>query len=303
MKNIRLITFLSLALVFAAVSCNEDEFVTYGEETYQGISDPFLQIKTSVISFQAGIPSYTMEFNVINGLKRITAVEVYSIFTDAATGAESNEVLLATYPLDADDLTVVSDELTYAELKAGLIVNGNPLPDNEVDLAIGSGWKFRFLGKRAEGDIGLPGSIRVGVLSRFAGNYKVIESAYFRINVPGTPPNWNGQTRFIGSVDATTFSYNDFWGPLAWGGQSFNFSLNETDNTLTVPILTASGLVSGSRALNCTADGALFVDVPCAGSNVLIPDDIGGKHVIKLTYGYYTDGSGSRQFYEVLEKI
>jgi hypothetical protein len=301
MKNIRLITFLSLAVVFAAVSCNEDEFVTYGEETNQGISDPFLQIKTSVISFQAGTPSYLMEFNVVNGLKRITAVEVYSTFTDAATDAESNEVLLASYPLDADDLTVVSDELTYTELKAGLIVNGNPLPDNEVDLAIGSGWKFRFLGKRAEGDIGLPGSIRVGVLSRFAGNYKVIESAYYRIGVEQAP--WNGGNRFIGSVDATTFSYNDFWGPFAWGGQSFNFSLNEADNSLTVPILTASGLFSGNRPLNCTDDGAILVNVPCAGSNVLIPDDVGGKHIIKITYGYFTDGSGPREFYEVLEKL
>ncbi len=303
MKNIRLITFLSLALVFAAVSCNEDEFVTYGEETTEVLTDPFLQIITSVIPFQAGIPSYTMEFNVVNGLKRITAVEVYSIFTDAATGAQSNEVLLATYPLDADDLTLVSDQLTYDELKAGLLVNGAPLPDNQVDLAIGSGWLFRFVGKRAEGDFGLNGNVRVGVLSRFAGNYKVIESAYFRINVPGTPPNWNGQTIFIGSVDATTFSHNDFWGPFAWGGESFNFSLNETDNTLTVPILTESGIYAGNRAINCTDDGALFIDVPCAGSNVLIPDDVGGKHVIKLTYGYFTTGSGSRQFYEVLEKI
>ncbi|MDZ4748184.1 MAG: hypothetical protein SH808_06820 [Saprospiraceae bacterium] len=301
MKNLRLIISLSFALLFISVSCNEDDLVTYGDETNQGISDPFLQILTPVISFQAGTPSYLMEFNVVNGLKRLTAVEVYMTFTDAVSGAESNEALLATYTLDADDLTVISDELTYAELKAGLIVNGSPLPDNEVDLAIGSGWKLRFLGKRAEGDIGLPGSIRVGVLSRFAGNYKVIESAYYRIGVFSS--NWNGQTRFIGSVDATTFSYNDYWGPFGWGGQSFNFSLNEVDNFLTVPILTASGLFSGTRAINCTDDGAIFTNVPCAGQNVLIPDDAGGKHVIKLTYGYFTDGSGPREFYEILEKI
>lgn len=301
MKNIRLITFLSLALVFAAVSCNEDEFVTYGEETTEVLTDPFLQIITSVIPFQAGIPSYTMEFNVVNGLKRITAVEIYSVFSDAATGAQSNEVLFGTYPLDADDLTVVLDDITYDDLKAGLTVNGAPLPDNQVDIAIGSGWLFRFVGKKAEGDFGLNGNIRVGVLSRFAGNYEVIESAYYRIGVAQAP--WTGQTRFIGSVDATTFSYNDFWGPFAWGGESFNFSLNETDNTLTVPILTESGLFSGNNPMNCATDGALFTNVPCAGSNVLIPDDIGGKHIIKITYGYFTTGSGPREFYEVLQKI
>jgi hypothetical protein len=61
---------------------------------------PFLQVITPVISFQAGVPSYHMEFCVVNGLKRITDVEVYSVFTDAATGAQSNEVLLDTYPTE-----------------------------------------------------------------------------------------------------------------------------------------------------------------------------------------------------------
>ena len=44
-----------------------------------------------------------MEFNVVNGLKRILEFDVYSIFTDAATGNSSNEVLLGTYPSMLED--------------------------------------------------------------------------------------------------------------------------------------------------------------------------------------------------------
>jgi hypothetical protein len=49
--------------------------------------------------------------------------------------------------LSADATTTVTDELTYAKLKEGLIINGNPLPEDELDIAIGSGWQFRFVGK------------------------------------------------------------------------------------------------------------------------------------------------------------
>ena len=301
MKNIKLIISFSFALMFVSISCNEDNFVQYGNEQYQKVTDPYLQIITPVISFQAGVPSYHMEFIVVNGLKRVTDVLVYKTFTDAATGAQSNEALLDSYPVSADATTTVTDELTYAKLKEGLTINGNPLPDNEVDIAIGSGWQFRFVGVSAASDIPLAGSIRVGVLSRFAGIYKVIESAYYRIGV--LTSNWTGQTRFIGSVDATTFSYNDFWGPFAWGGHSFNFVLDESDNSLEVPVLVNGEFYAGSRAIGCSTDYALFTHVPCDGSNVLIPDDLNGKHQIKLTYGYFTDGSGPREFYEILEKL
>lgn len=301
MKNIKLIISLSFAFLFVTVACNDDDPVEYGSETFQVVTDPFLQIKTPVLAFQAGIPSYTMQFNVVNGLKRISAVDVFMTFTDATTGASTNEALLGTYSLDAGDFTSVSDDLTYADLKAGLVLNGGSLPDDETDLAIGSGWVFRFVGKRAEGDISLPGNIRVGVLSRFAGLYEVVESEYYRIGV--LTATWDGQTRFIGSVDATTFSYNDFWGNFAWGGNSFRFRLNEADNTITVPILVNEALFGGNRALDCAVEPATFTAVSCDGSNVLIPDDTNGKHVIKLTYGYFTDGSGPREFQETLRKL
>ncbi len=305
MKNIRIIISLSFALLFVAVSCTDDDFVTYGDETSTKLTDPYLQILTPVISFQAGTPSYNMKFNVINGSEatRINSVDVYKVYTDIVTGNSSNEALLGSYPVTvgAGGSQLIDVNLTYDQLKEGLIVNGGPLPDDQTQLALGSGWSFRFEGQQATRKLGLNGSIQIAVLSRFAGLYRVIESNYWRIGV--ITASWTGEDRFIGSVNDTTFSHPDYWGNFAWAGKAFNFILN-SDNTIKVPIiLPTSGIYAGNRAISCSTDGALFTSAPCAGSNVLIPDEVNGKHIIKLTYGYYTDGSGSREFYEVLEKL
>ena len=133
MKNNRLIISLSLALLFIAASCNEEDFVVYGNEEFIKVTDPYLQVLTPVISFQAGTPSYVMEVQVVNTntTSRISAVDVYKVFTDIVTGNSSNEALLGSYPLGTGTTTLIHDELTYADLKEGLTVNGGPLPDDE----------------------------------------------------------------------------------------------------------------------------------------------------------------------------
>jgi hypothetical protein len=293
-----------LAILFAISSCNEDDLVTYDTGDFAKIATPYVQIETAVISFQAGTPDYELRFNAINGTKGLTEVRLYSTFTDAASGLDSdNEVLMKTYTITEPKIERISETITYDVLKAGLTVDGAPLPASELDLAIGSGWSIRFEGTYGDGTTGnLPGSINVGVLHRFAGLYKVLSSAYYRINEDGG--TWNGSLRFIGSVDGDTFAYNNFWGPFSWSGNSFNFDVDyDNGNAITVPILTSSGKFSGTYTINCTDNADLFVDVPCTGSNVVTANDVTGKHVIRLTYGYFTEGSGSRQFYERLEKI
>lgn len=285
------------------LSCQEDNEVTYNESDaiIQEVPDPYLQIKTPVVGFQAGTEKYGITFNAINGTKAIDEIKVYSVFTDAGSGMLSNETLLTTFTVDDPIISEVTDSLTYADLKAGLTVNGSPLPADEVDLKVGSGWKLRFEGVTKSGDIiPLAGSINIAVLSRFAGIYKVKNSAYYRIGE--LTGDWNNETRFIGSVDETTFSYNDYWGYFPWTGNQFNFTIDFDDNSITVPI-TVDGLFSGTRAINCKDDPGLFTNVPCDGSNKLVPDDVNGIHKIYLTYGYFTDGSGAREFYEELEKV
>ncbi len=295
--------YLLITLILFVVSCDEDDTMDYDQSDaiFQTVTDPFIQVTTPVIGFQAGIESYELGLNVINGTKAITEVKAYSIFTDAETGLESNEVLLTTFPIEEPNRNIVTGTITYEELKAGLNVNGTALPTSQVDLKVGSGWKLRFEGTTAAGEtIQLAGNINVAVLSRFAGIYKVVKSDYYRIGV--LTATWTGETRFIGSVDETTFSYNDFWGSFAWTGNQFNFVIDFDTNVITAPI-TVDGLFSGTRAIGCPADAGDFTVRGCTDTNILIPDDATGKHKIKLTYGYFTEGSGSREFYEELEKV
>jgi len=295
--------YLLVTLTLFAFSCDDDNTVEYdkGAAIFQKVADPFLQVTTPVIGFQAGTESYDLGFNVINGTKALTEVKAYSIFTDAETGLQSNEVLLSTFPVAQPNRNIVTGNITYDELKAGLSVNGAALPTDEVDLKVGSGWKLRFEGTTATGEtIPLAGNINVAVLSRFAGIYKVVKSEYYRIGV--LTATWTGETRFIGSVNETTFSYNDYWGNFPWTGNQFNFTIDFDTNVITAPIA-VDGLFSGTRGIGCPTDAADFTVFGCANTNVLIPDDATGKHKIKLTYGYFTDGSGSREFYEELEKV
>jgi hypothetical protein len=305
--NKKLVWIMVAAMWF---SC-EDSTVDYNASspTGQEVPDPYLQIQTPVIGFQAGTENYEYGINVINPANKLQLeeVKVYSVFTDAATGSLSNEVLLTTLPVEGTNRNVIEGTLDYSQLKAGLTVDGAPLPDDEVLLKVGSGWKLRFEGVTKSGEVvRLPGNMNVAVLSRFAGIYEVIDSEYFRIGV--STAVWTGQTRFIGSVDENTFSYNDYWGSFAWTGNQFNFDIDfETDpDGPTFPISVpdpVDGLFSGNIALDCSVNPELFQIYDCTGTNVLEPNEETGEHIIKLTYGYYTNGSGPREFQEVLKKV
>ncbi|MCB0516560.1 MAG: hypothetical protein R2798_08625 [Chitinophagales bacterium] len=298
---------LTLVFIFLIASCGKEEYVQYTQGEGQKIVDPYLQVITSVVPFQAGVESYDISFNVLNGTKSLSDVEVYKQFTDASSGQKSDKVLLKSYAVGALK-TEVNDVINYTQLKENLTVGGSALPEDESLLAIGSGWVLTFVGVYTNGgakeDLG--GAINVGVLSPYAGLYEVIESDYWRVGVQSGIADWTGQERFIGSVDENTFSYNDWWGPFEWSGGSFNFKVDLETNEITVPII-VNGLFSGNRALGCDTEPEMFANVPCAGSDMLVkdpnnPNAANGAHEITITYGYFTDGSGPREFYEKLRK-
>ncbi|MBK8621590.1 MAG: hypothetical protein IPN79_07465 [Saprospiraceae bacterium] len=300
-SSLKFSIFSFLILGFSFFSCGDEDLVSYKEGGVLKIADAYLDVLTPVVSFQAGTPDYTISMDIINGEKRVNKVNVYSVYTDAVSGKTSNEVLLAAIDVPAGNKVNLSKKLTYADLKNGVTVNGAGLPDDQNQLSVGSGWKLRFEGETSLGIVPLVGNINLAVLSRFAGIYKVVESHYYRIGV--LTADWNGQERFIGSVDDNTFSYNDYWGNFAWAGCSFRFKIDFATNKIEVPILTSCGTFAGNRAISCPTDEALFAEFDCKTFDVFEPNEATGKHRIKLTYGYFTDGSGPRAFYEVLEKV
>lgn len=302
---------LALSTLFW-LSCSEDTEMDYGtnEET-QRITDPALQINTPVIGFQAGTENYEYAFNVINPDNdlQLEEIKMYSIFTDAETGLSSEEVELATVDVEGPNRNVIAGTVDYNQLKAGVTVNGQPLPEDQLLLKVGSGWKVRFEGITASGKvIRLGGNINVAVLSPYAGIYEFTHLEYYRINVlrnDVSDPVLGTQV-FIGSVDEDTFSHNDWWGPFAWTGSSFNFSIDLTpDAEGNFPITSyefPNGIYSGNRPLTCATEPSSMPNVHCPDSDYLEPDN-SGAHKLYMSYGYFTDGSGAREFYCELTRV
>ncbi|MBK8825318.1 MAG: hypothetical protein IPO26_01135 [Saprospiraceae bacterium] len=249
MKNLILKLILPVFAIFLIASCAEEEFVEYQTGLSQKITDPALEIETQVVQFQGGTPDYDFKFALINGVRKVTKINVYSVFTDAKSKLVSSKVLLKSYNVGNDAKTYFSEKLTYADLKNGITINGAALPADDKTLAVGSGWKLSFEGETAQGPVNLPGVVNVGVLSIYAGIYTVIESKYYRINV--LTADWTGEKRFIGSVDETTFSHPDYWGNFEWGGKAFNFKVDFTNNSIDVPILIDDAIFSGLNAIDC----------------------------------------------------
>jgi hypothetical protein len=311
LSNIKDLTskYLLIILTLFWISCEEDTDMEYPAEAgiKQEIIDPYLQVNTSFVPFKPGTKKYGISVNVLNGVKEIDKLNVYKVFTDAATKAKSNEALVGTYDV-GEFRTVVTDSLSYDDLKEGL-TPGLPATD---DLVVpGSGWVFRFEGVKSDGTtVPLSGVVNM-VLSKYAGVYEVIESRYVR--GPGEDfGNWNGTTVFIGHVDDVTLSYNDSWGYFnnQWAGCNFHFTVDPTTKKIKVPILTDCGLFSGVSAITCAETASGFKNLNavlgykvCDVSNILVEDEVDGHHVIKLSYGYMGANGVPRAFTEVLRKL
>jgi hypothetical protein len=312
-KNINILRGLSFAAVIAllALGCTNPDPVTIDADNpiNPTQSDAYLQVNTPVIGFQAGTEKYGLAVNVINGVNSISTLNVYSTFTNTS-GVSSNEVLLKSYPVDATTREVIVDSLSYADLKNGLTLDGQPLPEDELQLAVGAGWDLRLEGVNAAGEV-VPlngGGVSVAVLSPYAGIYEYSDLEYWRIGVlrdDVSDPSL-GSAVYIGSVDENTFSHNDWWGPFGdWTGNHFEFDVDfanpiEPNVYPVVNYQFPDGIYSGISALTCAANPANLSNV-CDGSNVLIVDPVTNKHRFILAYGYMA-ATGSREFYNVLDK-
>lgn len=319
--NIKYLTML-LACCLAFASCDED-LVSYEQVSLDAAPDGFFRVATPVISFAAGTPSYDYEFLIVPGTSGATKVNIFKQFTEAGTGNVSNEALLTTLDVPSGEAaSTLTGSFNYTDLTDGLTLNGAALPSAETDVPIGSTWTLRIQGVDASGnDVGsdknLPDEeIVVGVLSVYAGLYKPYETGYFRIGEESGLTDWTAEIIFIGSVNEEVFSHPGWWGPFDYTG-SWGFRVDFTDFSITVPKQgedpeVVQELFSGNFILTCQDDPGEFVNVPCAGSNVLIPDpgnpnEALAEHEIRLTYGYFTasgdENEGAREFYEYMTKI
>ena len=303
MKN--KLNFLILALACLSLhACYDNSDELTGDENIGGL----VVLENPNIGYIVGNDgTYTAEGRVYQGAVQTTSINVYKSFTDAKTGKTSETVLLATVPIEETEVGSTAEfslEFQYEELIEGLSVNGEPLPESDSELNIGDFFTLAYEAVLSNGEEHLnAGTTKVAVATRFAGEYRAVDAAYYRLGVKTyTAADWPAST-VIESVDATTYRVVEYAGPFA--GNTWYFQINENDEII-YPATTPSGdpqVINGVTLATCATDPGAFTSVPCVNSNIVMRNDETGADQLVMTYGYVTPGSGPREFYHVLEKI
>jgi len=332
--------YIMLLLIgaFIMTFCDE-EVVGYDEEAIDfQTADAYLKVITAGTELVEGRSDYSFRFIVIPGVEDIAKVNVYKKFIMGGTQEVTNEVLAYSYDIDDSQLsTNIEADVTMAELVEGIVVT-NPLSVLEAvvdSLVSGTICEMRFEVLRSDGSAAnttdeASKKMRFTYLPNpYKGTYITTYGSYWRIELQvdgnGDPlgedlTNYVGQTRTIGALNDTALTHPDWWGGFAWDGEfvfyaGVNDATNPTDSSIrvTVPVEVdgvSQPLFSGSRMMSVESDGCGAAGafnhprVPGQCDVMIVPDAGGpGVHRIYLTYGYFTDGSGEREFYEILQKI
>ena len=338
MKITKYIMLLMIG-AFLMTSCDE-EVVGYDEEAIDfETADAYLKIVTTGVELVEGVSDYSFRFIVIPGVEDIAKVNVYKQVTFGGTQEVSDKVLAYSYDIDDTQLsTNIESDVRVSELMDGIVAtNPESVLDTIVDsLVSGTLVTFTFEVLRSDGsaanttDEAAKKIVFTYLPNPYKGTYITRYGSYWRVELQvdanGDPlgedlTNYINQTRTIGALNDTALTHPDWWGGFDWAGNEFIFyagvndAANPTDSSIRVTIPTtidgvSQPLFSGSRMITpeedgCGSAGAFNHNrVPGVCDQMIVPDAGGpGVHRIYLTYGYFTDGSGEREFYEILEKI
>lgn len=307
MKNFKFL-ILTLTLITFFSSCIDDD---NDELTGDAITGGLVSLNNAAIGYVVGNDgTYTASGKVYQGRVQTNSINVYKQFTDSKSGKSSNEELFTTIPVTNTSVGSNADfafSFTYEDLIEGLTIDGTSLPSDDTSLNIGDFWTLRYEALTSEGATNINGNItKVSVGTRYAGVYRAIDALYCRIGVCGTDEgSWPDET-IIESVDAVTYRVVDYFG--LFSGNTFYFQiLDSSTGKITYPDETPDGsgqLGNGQPFITCQSNPNDMVNVPCdPDSNFVENDDVNGADRLYMTFGYFTAGSGPREFYQVLEKV
>lgn len=317
--NLKKIYYIIISLILVLGACTEPDNLAPSNGDWDGTTFPvgggLLEVTTPSLNYVVGeTEGYVAEFKVEQpGENKTVKVEVYSSFhstkedpTDSTKRIQivSNEVLLKTITV-SDMLTHFETfETSYSELIAGLTIDGAAISANDGNRLIGDYWDLRLVSTTEKGNIFQNyAGVKLTVSTRFAGTYIAAEGMYFRLGVPRPDVYWTGAEIIISSVDATTYKYEK-WGeqPSANFSGTFYFQIDPVTNVITYPdgvsTLNDNALTCLARNPNDLTYAAAMTTTP----DIAIKDDVNGEDKLIMVYGYYTAGSGPREFYEMLVK-
>ena len=308
MKKLK-IYYLALFLLagFTFVSCEKDSDELTGDAELGGE----VIFKSENLGYVVGNgkdTDYVGEFSVIQGPEKIESIDIYKTFStkdEEGNIITSNKNLLRTITIPtANQHITVPFAVTYNQLIAWLDISGSALSSDDGSLQIGDFWTLSFVSHVSNGTVHENShKVKIAVGTRFSGTYKCVDGTYYRIGVlTYTTADWPAKT-VIESVDATTYKVNDYLGPFS--ANTYYFVIDANDN-ITIPAFAPDGVTANvGNALpliSCQTNPNDLSLSKCATSNVVVRDDVNGRDQLKMTFGYI-GGGGSREFYQVLEKI
>jgi len=161
---------------FTFVACEGDSDELTGSANVGGL----LTSATPAITYALGsspTAEQTATVSLFQGAVKTVSIDIYKQFTDAA-GLKSANVLYKTltFPLTSQ-METVNFTFSYADLAAGLSVNGVALPATDATIAVGSYWKLTYLSKTSGGNEHLnvkSTRITAACISDLGGTYNVV---------------------------------------------------------------------------------------------------------------------------------
>ena len=313
MKAIKILSILFLSLITFS-SCNDADLNVDnpdGNITEGGLLD----VKNTSINYVVGNPGpYTASIRVYQGAVKTTSIRIAKTFyttklvANPTTGKDDKVTVISntvdnfkTIAIsDTNQNSMVSYSFDFSEMIAGLSTEGTPLSDSDGDYLIGDYWRFDYYVTTSEGEHLNYSSTKATVSTRFAGTYTLLQGDYWRIGVYYA--NYFDPTIVIESIDASIYKHN---GIAAWPDNTFYFTVDSDTGAITIMETDPDGnavLLNDLPIITC--ENFNFTTAPCATSNMATKNDVTGEDVLQITVGYYNAAdSGSREFYEKLQKI
>lgn len=179
-------------LLLMAASCNKNEDIVTANAKEGGLIVPV----TATFPYKlANTPQVDVTLDIPAG-PAITEIKVYNSFYSPVEDATTNEVLLLTIPVTGSTITF---SVNYADLTAGLLLNGNPLPTDETLLAIASRWTLVYHSVLGDGrEVINTATTVIAVDNIYAGNYHVTGTFIH----PTAGPRAIDEDKFLASISA-----------------------------------------------------------------------------------------------------
>lgn len=302
MKNyIKYLSILCVSLLFT--SCLVDDGDTVDIE--YGLGPNLVGFLNPSVNASVAADGATNDIFMTVTFAGPTASEFTGDFDVTISVDPSSTAVAGThYELSSSTLTLSKDSNYIANLPLTILTEGidPPLDANPIltlvitEISDGS---IVPNGKTSSIDI----TIEYLCFSQVTGKYKTTFGEYYRI---GVGPNcvtsdWPDEMEII-FLCGTTYRVIEWFG--CFNGNEWYFEIDEAGN-ITYPALTPTGDVNmgnGQPMINCQTSPGDLSNVPCGpGSNILTID--GDDVTLNMSFGYFTAGSGSREFTQILEKI